>query len=224
MAEHRAARRGWFGGRWFGQGRTRALLAALGLLVVPAAMGTMAYWTDTATVDSGSITAGSMDLQLQTPASGSSWVHQGAGTTTTDAVLTISNLTPGESQAFNFAARNVGRPPFTYQATVARGGTWTFVDSAGGGPVTVRFYAGASARASNTSTYPRAGTCTGTAQAAGAVRVGASSATVVPTRPLASGASEQLCVVVAMAADAVTANQGRQGTIQLAFVATQATS
>lgn len=219
---HRQSRAGWFGGRWFGHGRTRALLC-LGVLLVLGAVGTTAYWTDEAIVNGGTISAGTMDLQLQTPSSGTTWLHQGTGTSTTDTTLAIANLTPGESQAFDFAARNVGNTPFTYQTSVARAGTWGFVDSASGSPITVRFYAGASARASNDPAYPRSGTCTGTAQGAGDERVGPTPSTVVPSRPLATGSSEQLCVVVAMAGDAVTANQGQQGSLQLTFTAAQVT-
>ncbi len=185
------------------------------------AVGTSAYWTDEAVVDSGTISSGSLDLELQTPGSGTAWLHQGNGTSTTDTALALDDLTPGETQAFDLAARNVADVAFTYAVSVDRVEPWGLVDGGAGSPVTVRFYAGPTARASNDTTHPRTGSCSGTAQSAGAVRVGTSSSTVVPDRTLDVGSSEQLCAVVGLADDAVTANQGQQGAVQLTFTATQ---
>lgn len=211
---HRARR------RWFGRGRTRALLT-LGSVTMLGAVGTSAYWTDTANVDGGAITSGSMDLQLQMPYSATDWYFVGLGSGLRDPNLAITDLTPGESQAFNFAARNVGQPDFTYTATVAHSADpWTFVND----PIQVRFYAGATARATNTSTYPRTGTCSGTALGSGPVTATAApGATVIPARPLASGASEQLCAVVSMATTATSDNQGKTGDLAIDFTATQVT-
>lgn len=205
--------------RWFGRGRTRALLS-LGVLACLGVTATSAYWTDTATLDAGTVSSGTMDLQLQLPRSTSVWEYVGPGGTLTDTTLAISNLTPGESQAFNLAARNVGNPPLGYTATVAQAGTWTYVNT----PITVRFYAAAAARATNISTYPRTGTCTGTALGTAAVTVAPAAATVIPARTLASGASEQLCLVVAMVTTAANENQGKTGSLALAFTATQSMS
>jgi predicted ribosomally synthesized peptide with SipW-like signal peptide len=232
VARHRAHRSA--GGRqrrWFGRGRTRALLT-LGTVFALGAVGTSAYWTDTATVGGTAITSGVMDLQLQTPASGTTWIHSELGTSTTDSTLTIAALTPGESQAFDFAVRNVGNPNLTYTATVAQGaGTWSYVNT----PIQVRFYAGTTSggpsRATNTSTYPRTGSCTGTAQGVAATTVTSTAQIVVPSRALGGGGSgstdgqsEQLCVVVSMITTASNDNQGKTGTLQLVFKGDQATS
>lgn len=211
-----AHRRAWSGGRWFGRGRTRALLS-LGVVLVLGAVGTSAFWTDTATVNAGTVTSGTMDLQLQVPRSTTIWEVVGTGGSVTDTTLAVGNLAPGESQAFNLAARNVGQPTFTYTALVAQAGTWTFVNN----PIQVRFFAGATARASNTSAYPRTGTCSGTALGTGPVTVTPESSLVIPARTLASGASEQLCLVVSMVLAAANDNQGRTGSLRLDFSATQ---
>lgn len=220
MASHAAPRRRR-------SGRIRLLLS-LGLLVGFGAVGTTAYWTDRAVVDSGNISSGTMDLQLQTPTD-DTWRHVelgagGQGTSTTDTALSIPNLTPGESRAFNFGARNVGNPNLTYTATVGRGGTWTYV----GTPIRVRFSAGGTADNGTTNNL-RTGTCDGTALGAGPVNVGTSATTVIPTRTLTGGGSttttgqsEQLCVVVSMDPAATNDNQGKTGTLQLVFTATQA--
>lgn len=201
--------------RWFGRGRTRALLA-LGTVFALGAVGTSAYWTDTATITGGTITSGSMDLQLQTPSS-ASWVHVGSGTSATDATLAIGNLTPNEYHAFDVAARNVGNADFTYTATVAQAGSWTYVNT----PITVQFFTGGRVGAEDTS-YPIQETCSGTALAT--VPVAAGPTTVIPSRPLALGASEQLCVRVGMVQDATDTNQNKSGQLRFDFTATQVTS
>lgn len=203
---------------WFGRGRTRAVLS-LGIVLALGAVATSASWSDTATVTSGPIGSGTMDLQLQVPRSTTTWELVGTGGSLTDTSLAISDLTPGESQAFNLAARNVGQPTLTYSATVSQASPWSY----SGDPIQVRFYAGAVARATNTSAYPRSGSCSGTALGA-AVTVTSAPVAVVAARTLVAGAGEQLCVVVSMVTAAANDNQGRTGTLKLDFAAAQVTS
>ncbi|KRC48992.1 MULTISPECIES: SipW-dependent-type signal peptide-containing protein [unclassified Nocardioides] len=51
--------------RWFGRGRTRALLS-VGLLLGAGAVATSAYWHDEATVDGASVQAGAIHIDLAT--------------------------------------------------------------------------------------------------------------------------------------------------------------
>lgn len=219
---HRAARRH----------RPRAVVVrvvlSLGLLVGFGAIGTSAYWTDRAVVDGGQLSSGSMDLQLQTPTN-ADWRHvglgaDGTGTATTDTALAIPNLTPSESVAFGLGARNVGNPRLTYSATVATSGTWTFV----GSPIRARFYAGTVQ--SNTTTYPRTGTCNGPALGSADVIVTGTATTIIPDRSLtgavmpSAGQSESLCLVVSMISTATNDNQSKTGALRLTFTGTQAAS
>lgn len=229
MASHRAARaagrrRAEAPRRWFGRGRTRSILA-LGTVLALAVTGTSAYWSDSATVSGITITAGSMDLRFS-PLVGDSGDWSGAaglGAGYTAGHLTIADLTPGESKAFNLAVRNFGDPDLTYAATVTRGGSWTYT----GDPIQVRFYAGAVN--ANTVTYPRTGTCNGSALTGGAVTVTASTSPVIASpRTLtgglgtpANGQKEQLCVVISMVTGAANANQGASGTMTFDFQAEQ---
>ncbi|MFJ9315668.1 hypothetical protein ACIRN4_15875 [Pimelobacter simplex] len=61
MASHRASHRA--SRRWFGRGRTRALLAT-GLLLGVGAVGTSAYWSTGATVTGVQATAGAIHIDL----------------------------------------------------------------------------------------------------------------------------------------------------------------
>jgi hypothetical protein len=186
------------------------------VLLVLGVVGTAAaYWSVTSTVNAGTIRSGTLDLQLQTPASGTTWVHAGLGTATTDQTIVVQNLTPGEGQTFNFAARNAGDVPLTYTATVAQAGTWTYV----GDPILVRVYAGGRAGPEDT-TVPIQETCTGT-PVGSALPVTAGGVVALPEQLLAVGAAQQLCVQISMAAGASSANQGASGSLRLRFDAEQ---
>jgi predicted ribosomally synthesized peptide with SipW-like signal peptide len=222
MGEHVAARSsarrggGWFGGRWFGQGRTRALLC-VGVLAVLGAVGTSAAWTDTASLTTGPITSGAMDLQLETATAGVGAV--GLGTNHTATEIAASNLTPSESKAFAVTVHNVGNANFTYGATVTQTGTWTF----SAGAITVQLFSGGTP--STDTTYPVQEACTGGTAITTAVTVTSGSTTVIPsTRALSKATNDSLCLVVAMATSADNTNQGKQGTLRFDFSAAQVTS
>jgi alternate signal-mediated exported protein len=215
MARHAAPRRR----AWFGKGRTRALLS-LGTLLALGVVGTSAYWTDSAPVDAGTITSGTLDLQVAQATAGP-WSAVGTGTAATATHITVSNIMPSESYAYPLAVRNVGDADLTYGATVTQGSSpaWGFV----GTPITVQLFAGAPD--TSDATYPVQQTCGGTALAP-AVTVTAGSTTVIPDgRRLDRGTTDvQLCVLVTLVVAADNANQGRQGQIRLDLTATQVTS
>ncbi len=124
---HRARRT-----RWFGHGRTRALLAA-GMLLGVGAVGTSAYWTSSKQVPGASITAGEIHLDLGSSAPRTkpetyAWGSMGA------------DVNPGESRARILRVSNNSRGAlrFSYslsatatnnalgnalKVTVIRGGT-----------------------------------------------------------------------------------------------------
>lgn len=205
--------------RWFGRGRTRALLT-LGIIASLGAVGTGAYWTDTAIVLTGPISSGKMDMQLSKD--GSNWDGVGLATAASASHITVSALTPGEAYAFPLYVRNVGDADFTYTATVTEGASpaWTYVDT----PITVQLYAGAP----NTTdtTYPVQQSCGGTAVTAAAVTVGTGNSTVITTaRRLAKGTVDsQFCVLVTMVTSASNGDQGKTGQVRFDFSANQVTS
>lgn len=197
--------------------RRAAVVAAAGLLVTAGIAGTYAFWVDSATVTSGSITSGSMDLQLSNDAS--AWGAVGIGTAFAANSIAATDITPSESYAFTLHVRNVGAADFTYTGTVVRGSSWTFV----GDPITVRFYAGGTP--SVDTTYPIQKTCSGATALGPAVTVAATTTAIFTTaRALSHGTSDALCVEVAMAAGADNTNQGKLGVLRVDLAATQVTS
>lgn len=83
--------------------RIRALLS-IGMVLGLGAVGTLAYWTDSAALTGGSFTSGTLDIKLDTP---------GAFTTS----MTLANMQPGNSKAAVVQVQNVGSLDFTYTAT-----------------------------------------------------------------------------------------------------------
>src|SRR5688500_795356 len=95
-------------------GRTRALLS-LGLLFGITQVGTLASWTDSATVVSEPFSRGTLDLQVGVRAAaqlalhGGSWAH---------ANRALPLMAPGESVAKALTVGNGGTVALTYNATV----------------------------------------------------------------------------------------------------------
>lgn len=211
MGDHSAPRRR--------TGRVRAVLC-LGVIASLGVISTGAYWTDSAVVTTGTITSGTMDMQVSKD--GSTWDAVGTGTTGSASHIAVSNLTPSEARAYPIYVRNVGDADFTYSATVKQGATpvWTFV----GTPITVQLYAGAPV--TTDTTYPIQQSCTGTALTASAITVTASSQGVISAdRRVNKGAVDaQLCVLVTMSSGATNDNQGKTGQLRFDFAANQVTS
>ncbi len=96
--------------------KVRAVLC-LGIFAAPAAVGTMAYWTDEAIIESGEFTAGTLDLTVGDTVANSEFL-QGQGGTFEYSELTIADLLPGESIARSFVVRNFGTTGFTFNGSV----------------------------------------------------------------------------------------------------------
>lgn len=94
------------------------LLLCLGVFALPTGVGTMAYWTDSATIQNGAIQAGTLDLTVGTTAENSTNLA-GQGGTFEYSQLTIANLVPGESIARPFAVHNAGTVGFSYNGTIS---------------------------------------------------------------------------------------------------------
>jgi predicted ribosomally synthesized peptide with SipW-like signal peptide len=194
------------------------LLSLVSVVVLGGITASWAFWADSSTVTGGTLTSGSMDMQLS--ANGTTWGAINLGTAFDDsAVITASNLTPSESYAFTLSLRNVGQADFTFAATVSQGSTWTFVST----PITVRFFAGGTP--STDTTYPIQKTCSGGTALGSVTTVGASATSVfTAARRLNAGSTDSLCLEVAMATSADNTNQGQSGRLRFDFTATQVTS
>lgn len=226
MGDHAAARARfgpasrWFGGRWSGQGRTRALLS-LGVVVVVAVTTTSAYWTDEATVTTGPITAGTLDLTAGPSTGGESLT--GTGPNNWDyTALTIDDLIPSESVSRTVVVRNSGTSPFRFNATV-RTTTNDLTSGVQGLQVVVFDQSVASAATGTLAGGDRAGTCTGGSQVFSGFVSTTESAAVLPSDvALAStGATRSLCVRVVLSSSAPNALQAHTTSIVLALSATQ---
>jgi predicted ribosomally synthesized peptide with SipW-like signal peptide len=189
------------------RGRIRALLtlgAALGL----GAVGTLAYWSDQATLSTGPISSGILDLTLD----GS---LPGQGGTYTQSSFALSNMIPGESVASAVTVANGGSVTLLYTATATAAG-----GLASG--LTFQVYAGGTATNTGTATAGnRAGTCTGTSTFGPAVLTGVAQSVIATPRQLASSASESVCVVAALPTTANNSLQGTSATATVVFDAKQ---
>ena len=192
-----------------GQPRGRLVRAACALLAATVvgvgSLGTYAFWTDEATLASGTITSGTLNLRVDG--------NEGNPTPYSWTALSLTDMAPGESVAAQLSVQNTGTTPFTFTAT----GAFT----AGIQPYfQLRVVRGGTAGNSG-SAYPRTGSCTGGTEtfATGTL---ANGATVVPTSPVvAAGGSTTLCVIASLPISAANAAQGASGTLTLNLSAVQ---
>jgi predicted ribosomally synthesized peptide with SipW-like signal peptide len=179
--------------------RLVAPVLALGAaLVLFPTGGTLAAWTDRATVGADGLTTGRLDLAVD-----------GAGgqdTTHARPDLSLQGMVPGESSSATVVVANAGDADLRWSAAVTAGG--------GLGPaLEVELWLGGRASADDT-TYPRTESCTG------GVRL-------LPGDPVRTdrGASRDLCVRVSLPATVDDAYQGRTtGSVSLRLDATQVTT
>ncbi|WP_062004969.1 MULTISPECIES: TasA family protein [Arthrobacter] len=207
MRDHTEPR---FGGFWRGLAsrKVRAVLC-LGIFAAPAAVGTMAYWTDEATIESGTFTAGTLDLTVGGAVEDSNYLP-GPGGTHEYSTLTIADLLPGESIARPFIVRNFGTTRFIYNGFVHTTNN-ALAASGNEGGLQVAIYAGGSpTNAGTQAAGDRSGSCPG-GDLLKNQEVSTSTNTVelAPADiPLAPGATQTHCVVVLLDLVAPNALQG----------------
>lgn len=198
-------------------GRIRALLS-LGMLVGIAQVGTLAAWTDSATVESGSFATGTLDLRVgdeaadQLGGQGGTWQHS---------ALALNDLAPGESVAARITVGNGGSIPLAYTAAVSS------VDEALSGPngLKVTVVEGATG-VTNTGSHganDRFGTCEGGTPTAATDAPVNTSVTAISDAPiaLAPGARTTYCVVARLSSDAPNSMQSKTSKIVFTFDAEQ---
>lgn len=176
--------------------RVRAVLA-LGLVVSIAATGSLAAWTDTVNVDGTTLTAGRIDLQVNNQDAIASYNG-----------LNISNMVPGNSTANVLTVKNNGNVPLTYVVNAS------FVDAAPNG-MGAALTAKVTGNATITGTSPTA-TCSNAALAGTGNSF--SNGLVSTPRPLAAGASENLCIQATLPGTAPSSLQGGSTTLSFQFI------
>lgn len=198
-------------------GKVRAVLS-LGMLVGIAQVGTMAAWTDAATVESGTFATGTLDLRVgenaadQLGGQGGTWNH---------ASLTLNDLAPGESVAQMLTIGNAGSIPLDYTIGV------NTVDDALSGPnglqITVVQDATGAGNTGSHGANDRVGSCQGGAPTAATDAPVSTSGTDVHGVPvaLASGGTRSYCVVATLAKDAPNTMQANSTKLVVAIEAEQ---
>lgn len=192
-------------------GRTRAIIS-LGVIAVLSlgfsVKGTFAFWTDSATAQTGSFVAGTLDITVDGQLAG----KENNGKSTTIASLKLDNMVPGESVAGVFPVKNHGSIPLTYNLTGTGSGGLAV---ANGMQYSLTFGAAA---ANTTANGLRSGTCAGvTATDANTVVLNESPKSYATNRPLAVGATETVCVVARLNSNAPNALQGLSGSASFLF-------
>lgn len=222
MSDHRSSRhaRGWW--RAFSSVPARLLMSA-GILVGFGAIGTSAYWTDQATVQSGTFASGTFDLQIGPDAS--NLLLSGQGGTWSFAVLELADVSPGESVAKNIVFKNAGSTTLRFDGTATTSGNELNPRLL----VTTR----PNANAGNTGTkaaVDRTGTCTGgTANWWTNEVLSTTSTPIVKNQTpayvtLAAGATLQVCMLVTLDPASPNSFQGKSTTITATFSAVQPNS
>lgn len=214
MTEHRAPGRSRLTPR-----QVRALLALLAVALLTTGLGvrgTFAAWTDSATLVSGSIESGSLDISID----GSLIGAANNGGSVTKSVYGATGIVPGESFAFAFPVKNEGTATFTYAMT--SGGTGGLIAPTNG--VRLTYYRDSSANGATNNTSAsgfRTASCSGTA---GNAVTSNSAATVANGRTLASGGTDYFCVLVSMPSGADNTAQSKSATVSIRVAADQLTS
>ncbi|ANH37490.1 hypothetical protein I601_1048 [Nocardioides dokdonensis FR1436] len=188
------------------------MLLAVGFVGTLGGATTLAYWNDTATVQGGTATAGSLDVKVDG--------QQGNPTTYTWMALQMTEMAPGEIVAASLPISNAGTTPFTFTVS----GTATGVAGSGGASmlpqVTVKVRVGGTASAKATA-YPRKETCSGGTETFSAVLDGTAKPVVPTGAVMVPGGSTSMCVTLELAAGAPNTVQGASMTPTFVVTATQ---
>ncbi len=198
-------------------GRTRALIALAAVVVLATGLsvrGTFAFWTDSATVQGGTFSSGTLDITLDGNLAGAA----NNGGTWTNTSFALTTMLPGESIAMSFPLRNVGTVPVTYNLVGTGSGG---LAATNGLQYSVAFGVN-SANSGTVAAGNRAGTCGGTASTdANTTLLTAGGHTYVSNRALAAGAQETVCVVARLNSNAPNSLQNLNGSASFLFDAKQ---
>jgi predicted ribosomally synthesized peptide with SipW-like signal peptide len=195
------------------------LLLCLGLLGLPAGVGTTAYWTDTAIIDSGSISSGTLDLTVGTTAENSTNLP-GQGGTYEYSQLTVANLVPGESIARPFAVHNAGSVPFSYNGGISTSSNNLVAPDSG---LRVQIYVdGTPTETGTEAAGNRSGTCSGTLISDQAVSTSTGTNDLHPTdQVLAPGVTRIYCARILLVGSSPNSLQNQSTTLRIGLDAVQ---
>lgn len=197
---HRAAPR--LPRRCLGSVRARALLS-LGVVLVVGSGGSFAYWSDSVTVSGTAITAGTIDLKVNS-----------LDTVTGYTTMNIAAMVPGNSVAGVLTIKNAGTAPFTYYGDAAASNA----DGKGLGAALLVKVTGDALTTGSSPTVTCPGTpLTGTGSSFTSSLVGSSGT----PRQLAAGASETICIQASLPATAASSLQGATTNVTFTFTANQ---
>lgn len=207
MSSHRTPTRR----RRTGRGRAVLSLGAIGFLALGfGAQGTFAFWTDDASLTTGTFSSGTLDITLNGQLAGAA--NNGGSTSLPSFALT--NLVPGESQAVSFPVANNGNVGLTY----------TISGTATGALAPGMQFTVSTGTATNNGTAAngnRAGTCQNANLATNQTLTATASTLVATARPLTVGASENICVIAKLDPNADNSLQNKTMTANLTFNAKQ---
>lgn len=216
--ERRPTRGGW---RAITSVRGRLLLST-GLILGFGAVGTLALWSDTASISSGPITSGTLDLQIggRHPQAGEiQWDRPGQDSTLRHAVVELDNVSPGESVAMELHVRNAGSTPLTFTG-VGRSAT----DDMSPHLTASTILGGAATNSGTREAVNRSGTCSSGTTWWDRHVLSTSETPVTPGGAavrLDPGERIQVCMLAAFSASAPGSFQGRTTTITVALRAKQ---
>lgn len=192
-------------------GRTRALVSLGAVAVLSMGLsvkGTFAFWTDSATVNTGTFTSGTLDISANGALTGQN------GGSTVVATLSGTNLVPGESIAVTFPVKNEGTVPLTYGVTATGSGGLAVSNG-------MRYAISYGVTATNTGTAAatnRVGSCGGVVNTdANTVALTSTAATLTGSRSLAVAASDTVCIVARLDSSAPNSLQNLSGTASFVF-------
>lgn len=177
--------------------RGRAVLS-LGVVACLSATGTLAYWTDDATISGTTLTSGTIDLKVNNQDSVTGYT-----------ALNISAMVPGNSTATTVVVKNGGTAPLKWTLTSS------YSDTVGSG-----LGAALTAKVTNASTVSGTApsqTCGGTTISSAS---GLSGSLVSTGRLLAAGATETVCVQISLDSAAANTLQGKSTAVTLTFTGT----
>jgi len=198
------------------------LLLSVGLILGFGAVGTMAYWTDQATLSTGTISSGSLDLQIggrNSQTGQIAWDKVGEGTRWNYAVVELDNVAPGESVAMELHIRNVGSVPLTFTGTGA-----TTTSEMGQHLTASTTLGGAASNSGTREAVDRKGTCSaGETWWTSHVLTETPSPVTPNNRAIRLDPQEriQVCMLAGFSASAPPAFQGASTTIEVVFDAKQ---
>jgi predicted ribosomally synthesized peptide with SipW-like signal peptide len=201
VASHAAPRRSTW--QVIRSARVRAILS-LGIVLGFGVTATLAQWTDTANVTTGTFTAGSLDLQIDG--------NQGKPAAYAKTALAMPDMYPGASVAAMLAVQNKSSAAkLTYTMTGSATGTL-------GAALKLKIFTGGTAANAN-----GVGTCDGTQVGSEISLSNTAGTAIISTErgPLAASTGvENLCFRVELPAAAPDALQGQSSVATFVFTAT----